>query len=172
MRVKRYYKLYLQKRAVFDEASILDALNPMLHREVVGHVLSETLGRLPLFEKLSPAFKLSLFPVLKPRQLAQGEVVFVEGTESLSISNCLRRLNVPPAEILRANQAGASKKAALLELAAAYGIHEMPEPWALEEMQQSVQERRLHEQSQPELERYGGGGDASGSGKWEWPWGV
>ena len=56
-------------------------------------------------------------------------------THDLSWSQTLRRLNVPPGEVMRANQSS-SRKAALLELAASYGVHDSPEPWAVEEIQQ------------------------------------
>ena len=66
LRVKRYYEHYYTKRAVFDEATILGALNPQLHQELVQHILSKTLGRVPLFARLSPDFALAIFPLLKP----------------------------------------------------------------------------------------------------------
>ena len=60
MRVKSYYEHFYTQRAVFDEQEILKNLNPSLHQQIVLHVLEETLGRVPVFEKLSPDFKMAV----------------------------------------------------------------------------------------------------------------
>ena len=56
-----------------------------LRTELVDHVLGNTLGQMPLFSKLSPQFRLALFPILKPLTRAAGEVVYEKGERSLSL---------------------------------------------------------------------------------------
>ena len=57
VRVRRYCTHFYAERAVVDEASILSTLSPSLRAEIVSHVLQRTLGRLPLFKKLSADFQ-------------------------------------------------------------------------------------------------------------------
>lgn len=82
LRVRRYYVHFYTQRAVFDERNILQGLSPALHGEIVQFVLKDSLGRLPIIQRLSPEFQLLIFPMLKPRMLPAKQVVFRKGTTS------------------------------------------------------------------------------------------
>ena len=56
-----------------------------LHAEVVKYILSDQLGRLPLFTKLNPDFTLELFPLLKPISFSPGDTIFTKGSPSRAI---------------------------------------------------------------------------------------
>ena len=79
-RVKRYYEYYYQRQAVYDERNILAHLNPSLKQELVVANCRQTLGRIPLFSKLSIDFLAEVFPLAKPQSYTQGEVIFSQGT--------------------------------------------------------------------------------------------
>ena len=85
LRTKRYYEHYYTKRAVFDEETILGGLNPQLHQEVVHAILYETLGKLPLYDKLTPRFRFRLFPLLKPLSFRMGEAIYERGAEASTL---------------------------------------------------------------------------------------
>ena len=112
IRVRRYYEHYYTKRAVFDERSILDNLNPTLHQEVVEYILASTTSQNPVFSKLSASFKLMLFPLLKPQALGHGEVLFEKGAASCDMGflldgeiTILSEIdNLTPARTLRPNE--------------------------------------------------------------------
>lgn len=76
VRVRRYYEHYYKSRPVFDEATILAELNPTLHSEMVQHILSTTLGKLPLFRdgRCDPDFFEQMFGFVKPTQFDPSEV--------------------------------------------------------------------------------------------------
>lgn len=82
LRIRRYYEHFYEQRSVNDEQSILTDLNPTLHGELVTHILQRTLGRLPLFKRLSIDFQIAAFPLLKPLTIAPDEVVFKKGSAS------------------------------------------------------------------------------------------
>ena len=82
VRVRRYYEHYYTQRPIFDEASILETLNPQLKMEVVQRCLAGTLGKLPLFNTLDPDFRMAIFPKLKPQSFDPGEVIFRRGYPS------------------------------------------------------------------------------------------
>jgi len=79
IRIRRYYEHFYKTQAVFDEKAILDGLNPALHKEIVKEICEETVGKLPLFAKMSDEFKTSIFPLLKPLSVSAGELVFRKG---------------------------------------------------------------------------------------------
>jgi CRP-like cAMP-binding protein len=85
IRMRRYYEHYYTRRAVFDENEILTQLNPQLHTEVVNQILSNSIGRLPLFGSLSPDFARELFPLLKPISFVAGDAVYKKGSNSRSL---------------------------------------------------------------------------------------
>ena len=85
IRIRRYYEHYYTRRAVFDESDILTQLNPQLHAEVVHYILNDSLGQLPLFQKLNPDFKLEMFPLLKPISFAPGDLIYKKGAPSRTI---------------------------------------------------------------------------------------
>ena len=78
----RYYEHYYAKVPVFDEHTILAGLNPQLHSEIVTAVLRDSVGKLPLFDKLPPDFKISIFPHLKPLSFNPGASIFKKGSAS------------------------------------------------------------------------------------------
>ena len=82
IRIRRYYEYFYQTQAVFDEKTILAGLSTTLHGELVRTICKDTLGRLPLFAKLSPEFQSLIFPMLKPLSVAAGDVLFAKGTVS------------------------------------------------------------------------------------------
>ena len=82
IRIRRYYEYYYQRQAVFDENAILNGLSPSLHTELVQTICKDTLGRLPLFSKLSPEFQAKIFPMLKPLSVTSGEAIFLKGQTS------------------------------------------------------------------------------------------
>lgn len=83
LRVKKHYASYFTRRPAFDEVQLLDGLSPSLRSEVTRYVLSQTLGRLPLFVNLiDPEFQLEIFPLIKPVTYLKGEVVFKRGEPS------------------------------------------------------------------------------------------
>jgi len=85
LRVKRYYAHFYSKRSVFDETRILSNLNAQLQGEVHRVIISDTLGRLPLFAQrgvLSPAFQSAIFPLLRPLSFVAGEPLFTKGDAS------------------------------------------------------------------------------------------
>jgi len=83
VRVHKYYEHYYTKQPVFDEQDILSGLSPGLHSEVVKAILEDSVGRLPLFShKVSPEFKLAIFPKLKPLSYEPGQVIFDKGAPS------------------------------------------------------------------------------------------
>jgi len=90
IRTKRYYEHYYTRRAVFDEQSILGGLNPQLHAEVVTCILRDTLGRLPLYAKLTPQFTFKLFPLLKPLSYQRHDYLYHRGDESLDLFFLIR----------------------------------------------------------------------------------
>ena len=79
-RVKRYYEYYYRRQAVYDERTILSGLNPSLKQELVVANCRGTLGRIPLFRKLSIDFLSEVFPLAKPQSFIQGETIFAQGT--------------------------------------------------------------------------------------------
>jgi hypothetical protein len=80
IRVKRFYEFFYAKDAShLDEASILRGLSPQLNAELVQTITKQTLGRLPLFAKLSPEFQTIIFPLVKPMSYAKGEMIFASG---------------------------------------------------------------------------------------------
>ena len=82
LRLRRYYEHYYRERPHFDETEILSCLNPMLNAEVVKFVLREKIGKLAIFEKLSPEFHLAAFSKLRPGSFKPGEVIFRRGDAS------------------------------------------------------------------------------------------
>jgi len=82
LRLRRYYEHYYRERPHFDETEILSCLNPMLNAEVVKFVLREKIGKLAIFEKLSPEFHLAAFAKLRPGSFKPGEVIFRKGDAS------------------------------------------------------------------------------------------
>jgi hypothetical protein len=50
--------------------------------EQVSYILHGSIGRLLIFHRLSPSFKLAIFPLLKPINYAPTEVIFSKGAES------------------------------------------------------------------------------------------
>ena len=93
VRIRRYYEHYYLQRGNPDETFILGGLNPTLHGELVGHILQRTLGRLPIFKRLSLDFQVAIFPLLKPLSVLPDEVLFRKGAASkdllfLLVSSC------------------------------------------------------------------------------------
>ena len=82
IRIKRYYEFYYQKQAVFDENAILNGLSPSLHSELVASICKDTLGKIPLFAKLSPEFQAHIFPLVKPLSFNRGDVIYASGSAS------------------------------------------------------------------------------------------
>lgn len=52
MRIRRYYKHYLEKKTAFDEGSILSELSTFLRQEVAMFLVNDTLYKIPLFERV------------------------------------------------------------------------------------------------------------------------
>ena len=79
LRTRRYYEHYYRHKDIFDEAEILDNLNPRLNQEIVTFILKDTLGKLPLFKTLSRDFQIKCFPKLRPGRFKPGEIIFNRG---------------------------------------------------------------------------------------------
>ena len=60
----------------------MSGLNPSLHRELVHFILKETIGRVKIFERLSPEFQVAIFPLLKPQTYNVGERLCERGDPS------------------------------------------------------------------------------------------
>ena len=71
-----------EKQAVFDENAILNNLSPSLHSELVASICKDTLGKIPLFAKLSPEFQAHIFPLVKPLSFNRGDVIYASGSAS------------------------------------------------------------------------------------------
>ena len=83
IRIKRYYEFFYEKDAThLDEGAILRGLSPSLHSELVYSITKDTLGRVPLFQKLTPEFQAQIFPLIKPQTFAPGERIFACGSVS------------------------------------------------------------------------------------------
>ena len=59
---------------------LLTGLRPSLTQELVVANCRGTLGRIPLFRKLSIDFLAEVFPLAKPQSFVQGETIFAQGT--------------------------------------------------------------------------------------------
>eukprot|EP00966_Prymnesium_polylepis_P240826 5569315-Prymnesium_polylepis.1 len=70
---------------VFDEKSILRGLSPSLKRQLITSICRDTLGRHPLFRRLSPDFQSILYPFLKPISFSPGDVIFYSGATSMDL---------------------------------------------------------------------------------------
>ena len=79
IRTRRYYEHYFKNRDIFDEQTILQNLSPRLKDEVVSYILSGTLGRLRIFQKLSHEFSIACFPKLRPQTHTAGDTIFEKG---------------------------------------------------------------------------------------------
>ena len=80
IRVKKHVASAFQKSRGFDEAELISGLSPQLRNEVTRHVLSETLGKLPLFADIfDTELQLEIFPHIKPVSYERGETIFRKG---------------------------------------------------------------------------------------------
>jgi hypothetical protein len=79
IRIKRYYEHFYAKLPVFDETQILKNLPPSLNRELLRSFCKDTLGRIPLFNKLAEDFQTRIFPLLKPLVASRNEIVYRSG---------------------------------------------------------------------------------------------
>ena len=78
-RVRAFYSYYYSHVPAFDEPLILEGLTPALRLEVTSFLLKETVGSMPLFQKLSRDFQAEVFPRLKPFAAAVNEVIVKKG---------------------------------------------------------------------------------------------
>lgn len=82
-KLSKHFKYFLQNTSVFDETELLEQCPPALRAEVTQYVLTETLGKLPLFAKsLDPEFQSELFPHVSPISFLLGEVIYEKGETS------------------------------------------------------------------------------------------
>ena len=78
-RVRNFYVYYYNHVPAFDETDILEGLTPQLRQEVTAFLLKETVGSMPLFEKLSDEFQTEVFPRLKPLAAGASELIIKRG---------------------------------------------------------------------------------------------
>jgi hypothetical protein len=82
-KLKRHFKYFYTRQTVFDEVQLLEDCPPALRAEVTQFILSNTLGKLPLFAgRIDPEFQGELFPLIKPVSFAAGEVIYTKGETS------------------------------------------------------------------------------------------
>ena len=75
LRVKRYYDFFYSRRSAMDEEAILANLAPTLRRDVQAHLLSRTVGRIPLFRECTLTLQLEINARLKPLLREAGESI-------------------------------------------------------------------------------------------------
>ena len=81
-RLKRHFKYYYTRKTAFDEQTLLAECPQQLRTEVECFVMRNTLGRVPLMERLDPDFRSDIFPHIKPVTFASGETIFQKGETS------------------------------------------------------------------------------------------
>ena len=94
-RVRKYFEVYYGTKSAMDEDEIIANLAPSLQREVVRHMMSKTVARVPMFsdeycDYASDTFQLEVHPLLKPVVIEMGETVVAKHLQAR------RRLLPPP----------------------------------------------------------------------------
>jgi len=79
MRIRKYYKHYLEKKTAFDESRMLSELSTFLRQEVAMFLINDTLFKIPIFRDRDPTFVADLITVLKPLTCSEGDFIMREG---------------------------------------------------------------------------------------------
>ena len=104
MRIRKYYKHYLEKKTAFDESAMLSELSTFLRQEVAMFLINDTLYvpcawcfgstgcqlpelnvcspyrfKIPIFRDRDPTFVADLITVLKPLTCSEGDFIMREG---------------------------------------------------------------------------------------------
>lgn len=79
MRIRKYYKHYLEKKTAFDESAMLSELSTFLRQEVAMFLINDTLLKIPIFRNRDPIFVADLITVLKPLTCSDGDFIMREG---------------------------------------------------------------------------------------------
>jgi hypothetical protein len=83
--VRRYYRFYFSHKTAFDEAAILDDLDPESQRMIAEHVLPSCIRHNELFEVLPKGALSKLIPVVRLLHFETGDLVVSEGDKSSSM---------------------------------------------------------------------------------------
>ena len=83
--VRRYYRTYFSHKTAFDEAAILDDLDPESQRMIADHVLPSCIRHNELFEVLPKGALCKLVPVIRLLSFQAGDLVVSEGDKSSSM---------------------------------------------------------------------------------------
>ncbi|KAK7240887.1 hypothetical protein SO694_00055039 [Aureococcus anophagefferens] len=82
---RRYYRTYFSHKTAFDEAAILDDLDPESQRMIADHVLPSCIRHNELFEVLPKGALCKLVPVIRLLSFQAGDLVVSEGDKSSSM---------------------------------------------------------------------------------------
>ena len=85
VRVKQYYRHYLEKKTGLNETTILSELSTYLRQEVAMHVIYDTIKHVSVFNDL-PVNELSkLLGIMKPFKCSIGDWIFQTGEQGFDM---------------------------------------------------------------------------------------